>query len=191
MTPNLAHLALLAVLAVPALPGIQVFGGPGERGATTLVFFGEMPLGMVGIQYGRPAWSDDYDARLNEVRGQDLRLGKDNWTTMNTDVDLTLADESIPAGVYFLGLRCDDEGEFQLLAFEASAATARKAVPFIPPQWGDADVVIPLEHEKTERRHETMSMSLASDADEPAKITLTIGWGPHELTAGGAAHLPE
>ena len=192
MSIRLPHLALLAALAAPAVAvtatqDVQVFGGNDERAGSSLVFFGQGPLGMVGVQYGQPVWNDGYDERFDSLKGKDLRLGMNNWTVMNTDVPLTFGETRIEPGMYFLGLRCDDEGGFHLLAFEGAAATKKKLAPYMAHLWGDADVVVPLERGAAAERHEKLTITLASDPG--GALSFAIAWGTHELKATGTVEL--
>src|SRR6185436_12892626 len=78
---------VVAALVLPAQE-LQVFGGTAPRMAATRLFFGpQFSLkGMVCVQYGQPTWKPEYDAKLESLKGKNLRLGKDFWTTFNTSV---------------------------------------------------------------------------------------------------------
>ena len=186
-----AFLATCA-LALPSLADVQVFGGGGERAAYMQVFFGPNgPAGLVGIQYGQPQWKDEYDAQFDRIKGNDLRLGKDNWTTFNTDIAVSFGETQVSAGTYFFGLRCTDEGDFHLIVLEATAASKAGAVPFNPASWGEPTHVIPLEHTETGGMERKMVMEFPADSEEPSKFTFRLAWGGHELTCDGTFHMKE
>jgi len=191
MKSLLATALLGAVLTATATAQIQVFGGTAtDRGHSTKFFFDGGPLASVCIQYGTPEWKADYEKLLEGgAKGKNFRLGKDYWTTLHTDVPLTIAGTEVAPGAYFLGLTCDDEGTWSLAFMEATKALEHKAMPFFPEKWS-IDMTAPLTHTKSDKMAETMSISLDNDQDEPAKMTLTLTWGNHVMTAETIAKLP-
>ena len=107
--------ALLGTALFSAAPAqVQAFGDNFPRMSTRLLYFGETgPLGQICIQYGQPEWKAEYDQMLTAARGTSQRLGRDFWTSLDTDMDLTIGGTKVPAGQWYLGLRIDEEGSLQ------------------------------------------------------------------------------
>ncbi|MBK8979161.1 MAG: DUF2911 domain-containing protein [Planctomycetes bacterium] len=185
---SLSALAAALALATPSSAQVQVFGGDGPRMASTRIFWNNGPVGMMCIQYGQPEWKAEYDAMRPKLTGKQLRLGKDFWTTFNTTCLVTIGGTEIPAGSYYLGLKCDDDGNFHLLVMSAEDADAEGWAPFVPDAW-EADYVCPLKMTAAEDSAAKMQISLASVGDDPTKMTFSVRWGTHVLAAATEAHL--
>jgi Protein of unknown function (DUF2911) len=181
--------ALSCVAAVPAQ--MRVMGGPAERAAAWMVFFGKGPsgrqeMGGIAVQYGQPKWKAAYDADFDKfeqtVKGKINRLGKDWWTTFASNFDLEVGGTHIPAGTYYLGVSCDQDGKFSLAFLDATKAMKDGNMPFGPQKW-QPDHLAPVEFKKDVASEdvEKMTMALDKDAKDPSKATFTISWGKHQL----------
>ncbi|MBM4015002.1 MAG: DUF2911 domain-containing protein [Planctomycetes bacterium] len=182
---SLVRTALVtAALAVPAFGQVQAFGGDAPRAAATRMLFGPnfTPQGMLCIQYGAPGWKAEYDAQFDQIKGQNLRLGKDFWTTFNTSCALTIGGVEVAAGAYYLGLKCDAEGKFSLLLLDAKTADAGKQAPWTGATWTPA-YTCPLTKTATETEAAVMKMSLAGNGQVAHEMTFTLNWGKHQLAA--------
>lgn len=173
-----------AALSVPAFGQVQAFGGDAPRMAATRMLFDAQfnALGMACIQYGAPPWKAEYDSKLESLKGQSLRLGKDFWTTLNTSCPLTIGGVQVAAGNYYLGLKCDAEGKFSLLVLDAATANKEKWAPFNTAPWKPA-YTCPLTHTAIETEAAALKMSLTGDGKEPTAMTFTLQWGKHQLAA--------
>ena len=77
------------------------------RGMARVLYFGDAGIaGEYSIEYGKPAWKDEYDKML---KGR-LRLGNNYWTTLDTWNDLSIGDKEVKAGMYFVALERSDKG---------------------------------------------------------------------------------
>jgi hypothetical protein len=188
--PFLTSSLLALSLATPAVAQLQVFGGEAPRMAATRIFWDNGPVGMVCIQYGQPEWKAEYDGMLGKLVGQSLRLGKDFWTTLNTSCALTVGGTKIPAGSYYLGLKCDEDGGFHLLVLRAEPADAKGWAPFMPEQW-QPDFAIAMKKDKVAESAAKMAIALGGGEKSPTALTLSIQWGTHRLSAPVAVHLGE
>jgi hypothetical protein len=183
--------SLLALsLAVPAQAQLQVFGGEAPRMASTRIFWDNGPVGMVCIQYGQPEWKAEYDGMLPKLVGKSLRLGKDFWTTLNTSSTLTIGGTKVPAGSYYLGLKCDEDGGFHLLLMRAEKADKKGWAPFVPEPW-QAEHTIAMKMGKAEESAQKMSIALGGGGDDPTALELSIHWGKHRLSVPTKVHLGE
>ena len=173
----------IGALALPCHAQVKAFGSTAERMAATRLFFTEkLELkGMVCAQYGQPQWKDEYDQKLESLKGKQLRLGKDFWTTLNTSVALDFGGTVVPAGSYYLGLKCDAEGNFSLLVLRAEAADKAGWGPFAPNAW-KPDFTVAMKRTATDTSVDKLRIDLDSDEKEPTHLTLSVSWGKHKLS---------
>jgi hypothetical protein len=181
---TLRTLFVAAALAAPSFGQVQAFGGDAPRAAATRMLFGPnfSPQGMLCIQYGAPAWKAEYDSQLDKIKGQNLRLGKDFWTTFNSSCALTIGGVDVAAGAYYLGLKCDAEGKWSLLLLDAAKADAAKQAPWTGATWQPA-YTCPLTKTATEAEAATMKMSLSGNGQTAIEMNFTLNWGKHQLAA--------
>lgn len=184
----LSSLLLATSLAVPAFAQIQVFGGNGERAASTKIFWDNGPVGMVCVQYGQPEWKDEYDSMLPKLKGKQHRLGKDFWTTFNTSVPVTIGQTKVEPGSYYLGLKVDADGGFHLLVLDAKNSDKQGWAPFIADAW-KADYTVAMTKGETDTVAEKLAIELAAAGDDVTNMTFRIHWGMHTVTAPFVAHL--
>ena len=190
---RLTRFALLAAaLALPATAQLQVFGGNGPRMASTRVFFdGQSPAGMICVQYGAPDWKAEYNDMLEKLKGQQLRLGRDFWTTFHTTDPVSIGSTKIAGGSYYLGLKCDDKGGFHLLVISSDKSDENGWTPFFPESW-KADYTCALTMSEAEESADKMLVEFAgTDEKNPKQMAFAIKWGKHVLSAPAVAHLGE
>jgi hypothetical protein len=188
--PFLAKSLTLLCLALPATAQkVQVFGGNGDRAATSQILFGNGVMAGMSITYGQPQWQDNYDGMLDKLKGKLLRLGKDWWTTFTSSADVEIGGVKIPAGAYLLGLSCDKDGKFALAVLDAAKALKAAATPWPIDDAGNMnwkpDMLIPLTLNQGTAKEsaEKLTITLQANGDDLAKGTFTLAWGKHTLTA--------
>ncbi len=181
---SLRTVLVAAALAAPAFGQVQAFGGDAPRAAATRMLFGQnfTPHGMLCIQYGAPAWKAEYDTQFEKIKGQNLRLGKDFWTTFNSSCALSIGGVEVAAGAYYVGLKCDAEGKFSLLLLDVKSADDAKQAPWTGATWKPA-YTCPLTKSVTETEAAVMKMSLAGNGQAATEMTFTLNWGKHQLAA--------
>ncbi len=188
-----AALAVGAFIA-PASAQIQVFGGVDqERTASTVVMFDGTNPGVMGgasVSFSPPKWKEEYnnfDAMLEQhkIKGHNVRLGKNWWTTLDTTIALELGGTKVEPGAYHLGLHCDKDGKFHLLLLDAKQSTKNGWVPFGNADAWKAEYRIPLEFKKDalETSKEKMEIELTSDPKDKTTGAFAVRWGKHELSA--------
>lgn len=183
-----------ASLLTPSLraQGWQVFGGadPDRRAATMVLFHeAEGAAAGVSVSYSQPMWKDEYDQQFDQLKGKNLRLGKNWWTSLDTSAALELGGTKINAGAYYLGLHCDQSGKFSLLVFEADKAMKTGLMPFMPEAWkGATKVPMQLEQGKAETVATKMDIKLEGGKDDPLQGKFVIHWGKHRLVADLRVH---
>ena len=97
------------LLALPATAQMQSFSGTEERVVTRVGYYtqtdaGFQMLGGLSIDFGQPKWQPAYDTDLDKYRGQRWRFGSGVWTTLDTNLPLTIGDTKIEPGAYYLVL---------------------------------------------------------------------------------------
>ena len=165
----------------------KVFGGPDpdRKSCTQLVFDDAFnALGAVSINYSAPTWKDEYIGMLGELKGKNVRLGKNWWTSFDTATAVEIGGAKIQAGAYYLGLHCDNDGKFQLLVLDANKALKSGWVPFMEAPW-KAEVTAPLTFNKDTLPKAVTQMEIAVTLDEkkPSSGKFAIRWGKSELIA--------
>ncbi|MEY4673437.1 MAG: hypothetical protein RL148_1221 [Planctomycetota bacterium] len=184
MLPVLA----LAALALPTLAqDVKVFGGKGERAASTMIFFSDKPEGGISLSHGQPVWRDEYNAMLGTLSGKMHRLGKDWWTTFDNSMKLTIGGAELPAGSWFCGLEVDAKGGFHLVFLDSAKAMKDGTMPFMPDTWKvDHKVPLTMHKDKLDKVVEKMTMEIKGDSKQ---AELSLSWGKHVLNADVKVHL--
>ena len=112
-------------------PKVVSFGSDSpERGTTRVGYWNmekNMGIGQFAIDYGRPVWRKEYEdaAKFDAMtKGKVYRLGSNFWTTLDTDMPLKIAGNTVPTGSWYLGLHRSDDGATWSLAFIEPAMSA-------------------------------------------------------------------
>lgn len=181
-----AYAASLAALLLAPLTTAQVFGGAGQErtAATYFLFEGNGPTHAVNVTYGAPKWKAEYDQMLEQLKGKKARLGKDWWSTLTTASNLEIGGTIVPAGSYVLGIACDADGGFHLLAIDSTKAMKHKWMPWEGAKWkGEISIPLNLHKDSLEDSVEEMEMALVIDQKSPHTGSFSLKWGKHELKA--------
>ena len=173
--------------------GVQVFGGPDPDRKSSSVFMLDetfTPKAGAAIDYSAPEWKDEYNDMLDTLKGKDARLGKNWWTSLSTMSACEIGGAKIEAGSYFLGLRCDKDGNFHLLVLPAAENLKAKAAPWMPDTW-KSGIACKLTFAKDSLKESVakMQIEITADAKQPSSGKLAIRWGKHELSAPVVLHL--
>lgn len=142
--------ALALALPLPATAqDVQVGSAQYQRHSAAVFFYQKTATtfdvyGQCEVTYGAPRWTKDHRAVLAAAsKGQRLRLGKDGWTVLDTNVALRVGEQVIPAGVHYLALEAAGEGAVHLLVLDAAAVRKRKLFASMTAAT-DGGVAIPL-----------------------------------------------
>jgi Protein of unknown function (DUF2911) len=166
---------------------VQVFGGqPDERASTRILYETDKAVGEFAIDYGRPAWKKEYDdpATFDKMtRGKVWRLGKDFWTTLDTNLQLRIAGKEILAGYYYLGLQRSEDGDTWSLAFLDPVKIRSSKLDAFEIHRAPIELMIPLKLEQSQDRVDRLTLLLSPQKESVSRITLTIAWGKLQLTA--------
>lgn len=159
-----------------------------EREGSRVLFFTNRGIaGQFHVDYGRPVWREEYLQQIDSIpAGQRLRLGKDFWTTLETNVPLTIGGVRLEPDQYYLASERTADG-FAIVAYEAAPLRRRRVASFQPPAEGGH--VIPLTLSQDEDLEEELSIEFVVE-NRTGKITLELAWGPLRLTAPVEVELP-
>lgn len=154
-----------------------------ERGSARVFYwFGNSSAGQVEISYGRPDWKPGYDAFLSKPNGQRWRFGENFWTTLDTNLPLTIGGVALGVGQYYLVLQNDAEHGLRLLALDPQVVRERRLDAF------EADkttggIVIPLQHENSDPVTRRLAIDLRVDRTQKHRAELVVRFGRHTLLA--------
>jgi Protein of unknown function (DUF2911) len=171
-------------------PKIIAFGSDSpERGTTRVGYWNNeknMGAGQFAIDYGRPVWRKEYDDTANfdkATKGKVYRLGSNFWTTLDSDMPLTIAGKAIPAGMWYLGLHRSEDGATWTLVF-IDPTTAR-AGHIDASEIERAAIVhkVPMTLAQTAESKDKLTIDLVIQKGNLKDVTLKIAWGKIELTA--------
>ena len=159
-----------------------------ERQACRILYWDGQagPKGEFTVAYSAPAWTEKLAAQVDGVTaGQRVRLGKDQWTSLDTNIDLTIGGVGVPAGYYYLAMEKTEAG-WDLIAMEAGRIMKQCTDPFMTAQT-TGGIVIPMAYAEEEEEEDELSIEFIS-ADKQA-VELEILFGPHKLTADVVASI--
>jgi len=189
MFTRLTAVVLSAVLSVPAVlaQNVQVFNElDAERKSTSVLLLDPsfVPHGGASIDYSAPLWKVEYETMIDTLKGKDARLGMNWWTTFSTMTACEIGGAKFDAGSYFLGLRCDKDGNFHLLVLNAAENLKAKAAPWMPATWkGGVACKMTLAKGALKETVAKLQIEITADAKQPSVGKLVIRWGKHELSA--------
>src|ERR1044071_6023221 len=174
----------------PAPPPIVAFGSdPPERGTTRVGFWNtkkNMGAGQFAIDYGRPVWKKDYEdtAKFDQMtKGKVYRLGSNFWTTLDSDMPLTIGGQNIPAGLWYLGLhRSEDGAAWSLVLIDPLKARAAH-VDASEIERAPIAYKAPMTVEQAAEMKEKLTIDLVFQRTNIKDVTLRIAWGKMQLSA--------
>lgn len=185
------HFALLALpfalAALPAQSKTMTFASASERMGTRIAVFTQdgddfAALAQACIQYEAPAWKDEYDGMADQAKGKSLRLGKNFWTTLDTNVPMSIGETKVPAGQWYLGLSCSEKGDWALMVMSADKVRQFRFDGFETGKLR-AKINAPLTYAKTEKKVAKLTIELQKDEKVDGAGTLILAWGEHKLSA--------
>jgi hypothetical protein len=186
---GLASIAL-AQEQKPARPTIVAFGSDSpERGTTRVGYWNskkQMGAGQFAIDYGRPVWKKEYEDKAKfdaQTKGKVYRLGSNFWTTLDTDMPLTIGGVQVPAGAWYLGLLRSADGATWSLVF-IDPAKAR-AAHMDASEIARAPIAFkaPMKTEQAAESKDKLTIDLVFQEATPKDVTLRIAWGNLQLSA--------
>lgn len=193
-----ASVAIPAPLQAQQEQTIRAFGGSPDldRASTRVVYFDSARqrfLGEIEIAYGRPEWREDYNdpERFDSfTRGKQIRLGKNFWASLDTNLPLNMSGRSVEPGHYYLGLSRTPENEWHLLIFDPGSVR-RERLDASQTAQAEPAMRIPMSKSSSAIGKEELTISISYDQSDPGKMTLRVEWGPHMLATPISVDLAE
>jgi hypothetical protein len=171
-------------------PKIGAFGSDSaERGTTRVGYWNNeknMGAGQFAIDYGRPVWRKEYeDAPKFDAmtRGKVYRLGSNFWTTLDSDMPLTIAGKTIPAGNWYLGLHRSADGAVWSLVFIDPAKARAAHIDASEIERAPVAFKTPMTAEQAAEAKEKLTIDLVFQRGNIKAVTLRIAWGKMQLSA--------
>ena len=171
-------------------PKIVAFGSDSpERGTTRVGYWNNeknMGAGQFAIDYGRPVWRKEYEDTANfdkMTKGKVYRLGSNFWTTLDSDIPLTIAGKTIPAGLWYLGLHRSEDGATWSLVFIDPVKTRAAHVDASEIERAVVVHKAPMTVSQSADSKEKLTIDLVMQKGNLKDVTLKIAWGKMELTA--------
>lgn len=169
---------------------IGAFGSDSpERGTTRVGYWNNeknMGAGQFAIDYGRPMWKQDYEdtAKFDAMtKGKVYRLGSNFWTTLDTDMPLTIAGKTIPAGAWYLGLHRSDDGATWSLVFIDPAKARAAHVDASEIERAPISFKAPMTADPGGEMKDKLTIDLVFKKGDLKNVTLKIAWGKIQLSA--------
>lgn len=177
------------IAAIKAKPvdknAFQVFSANSTRGATRILLWGQAgPLGQVSIDYGAPVWKEEYSGALASPKFQDRRwrLGQDFWTTLDTQLPLSIGGVDVEPGQYYLTLERTADGKFLLALLDPAPIRKQKLDSYVAHKTeGGTEVEMTLAD--AEEHAGKLEIALVPRPGARKEATLEIRFGPHVLSA--------
>lgn len=174
----------------PAPPPIVAFGSDSpERGTTRVGFWNtkkNVGMGQFAIDYGRPVWKKEYEdtAKFDAVtKGKVYRLGSNFWTTLDSDMPLTIGGTKVPAGLWYLGLHRSDDGATWSLVFVDPVKARADHIDAFEIARAPVAFKAPMTVETATELKEKLTIDLVFKKENLKDVTLRIGWGKLQLSA--------
>lgn len=161
-----------------------MFSTETDRKSARLVLYGGLDTLRVVIDHGMVPWRDGYGRALRDAEfdGRRWRLGANDWTTLDTNVGLSLGDLDVPAGEYGLTLRRENE-RLLLELHDMKDMRARRIDPYYCQALEAPALVTELDLEELEEPAKNLAISIAPKKPNDGHVCeLRIDFGPHRLT---------
>ena len=162
-----------------------------ERASARLAYFGNnSSAGQLAISYGQPEWKDSYRDVLEsgEFTNKRWRLGKDFWTTLDTNVPISVAGKKIAPGQYYMTIEYKGDDEFVLAFLDPNEVRSQKLDGFVA-HYSKGGIEVPMKHGTSDEIAEKLSIEVVVGKENNTEGKLAIRFGPHTLTAPVTVYL--
>ena len=188
MTTKMILVATIAIALARTAPpqDLQAFGGEEERVNTRILYYvdSDPPAspGQIDIDYGQPEWRPEYDQHFDTItKGKRWRFGKGFWTTLDTNLPITIGEAKVAPGSYYLVIERSNDDHWSLVLLDPAEVRKSKLDAFQAESTKNG-LVAALKYEKAANSAAKLSIKLVRGKDLKA-ATLEIQWGTHKLTA--------
>jgi Protein of unknown function (DUF2911) len=144
---------------------------------------------IVTIEHALPEWNSKRQAQIDKLKpGTRWRFGQNFWTSLETNVPVSIAKRKIAPGYYFLALEREPDNQWSLVLLDEDKV-CKNTMDAFQASWTKGGTKVDL---KTEPALKDTCKKLAVEF-EPAggdTATLSIRWGTYHLTAPIKVLLP-
>jgi hypothetical protein len=180
-------------------PKIVAEGGtPDDRASARVLYWNgqtDAAAGQVAIDYGRPVWKKEYNdsAKFDAMtRGKVWRMGSNYWTTLDTNLPLSIGGKKVPVGFYYLGLHRSEEGSEWSLVFIDPAKARRERLDAFQIERAPVEFEAVMSNvTKAETPREKLTITLSYPKDDIKHVTMRVAWGNLVLKTPIEVVLPE
>ena len=190
-------MALCAAAQQQAQDRIVAEGGVDERACTRVLYWdrqADAAAGQVAICYGRPMWKKAYeDAGQFDgmTKGKIWRMGANWWTTLDTDLPLSIAGQEVAPGHYYLGLTRSADGAQWSLAVIDTAGALRQHLDAFDIRKAKVEFAVPVSAAAPENIAEKLTITLTYPKENHSHLILKIAWGNLALSVPVNVSVPE
>jgi hypothetical protein len=196
MYRGLVFVLFLGAGMLHAQEALEVEGGtPDDFASTRIAYFGHnIGVGQFAINYGRPAWRPEYDdsGKFDQLtKGKIWRMGSNFWTSLYTDLPLTISGKPVAPGLYFLGLERSADGASWSLSFIDPVKVRNGHLDAFYIQQAKVDFTVPMTVAPARTEPATkLTVTFAHAEGKPRDATLEVAFGHLGLTAPVKVTLP-
>ncbi|MBK6940828.1 MAG: tetratricopeptide repeat protein [Planctomycetes bacterium] len=165
-------------------PEVQTIAYTSDRRGSRMVWFGAKGAAQMHLDWSTVAWRDAYAKAYDggTFAGQRWRLGKDFWTTFDTNVQVSVGAVAIPAGAWFLTMTQRD-GKVMLQFNDPAKLRAAKLDAFVADQLPAPAYEAAMELVRDDANStKELTLELVPGAT-PMTATFDVKFGPFHLKA--------
>jgi hypothetical protein len=172
-------------------------GSPDDRASARVLYWNaqaDAAAGQVAIDYGRPLWKKEYDdaAKFDALtRGKIWRMGSNFWTTLDTQLPLSISGKKLAVGSYYLGLHRSEEGSEWSLVFIDPARVRKARLDAFQIEKAPVEFEAVMSTTKADAPTAKLTITLSYPKDDIKHVTMRVAWGNLVLSAPMEVALPE
>ena len=174
-------------IAPPPVKQTPYWEGSQRGTARIFYWFGPDSAGQLSIDHGQPLWNAAYERFLTKPSGVRWRLGENFWTSLDTNIDLTIGGVEVPVGLYYLVLENSADAGLRLIALDPAPVRAHRLDADEAPKT-TGGLALPVTLRKAEAPSDRLRFDLLLDPAHEDRATLRITFGPHLLEAPVVMH---
>lgn len=154
-----------------------------QRNAARIFYWHQTDsAGQVTLDHGQPAWQASYEAFLTKPSARRWRFGENSWSTLDTNIPLTIGSTELAPGLYYLVLQNHPEHGPRLLALDP-APIRKQRLDAYEADKTEGGLAIPLTQTRVADTAPRLHVALEVDRAKANHATLRIRFGRHQLTA--------
>jgi len=179
-------------------PKIVAEGGtPDDRASARVLYWNTQTNAAAGqfvIDYGRPVWKKEYEdpAKFDAMtRGKIWRMGSNFWSSLDTQLPLSIGGKKVPVGFYYLGLHRSEEGSEWSLVFIDPGRIRKGRLDAFQIEKAPVEFEALVSIAKAETQTEKLTITLSYPKDDIKHVTMRVAWGNLALSATIEVAVPE